>query len=567
MRYIVLFVLWISSAFGQAPGIDWQSQSVLGSTFEALSLREDGLGGVVAAGFTDVNFDYDVVVQNYSSSGAINWTTQIATAEDQQGTGITHRIGGYAVCGTSSLFGGQSDIVLHLLSNSGVLTNTFFYGNSDNESADDIQMTADFGFVMCGFAERATSGRDFHVVKTDFSGALQWARDYGGPADDAAHAILQTPDNGYIVVGETQSFGSGGSDMWILRLDANGDSLWSWALMSADEEAANGVALTNDGGFVVAGYTFDFVNQDVLLVKIASNGAFQWSAEFDNGGFDVAYDVDACSDGGLVVCGRSDASGFDDQVVWKFDEIGQHYWTVTTGGASGDNAFEVRQLTSGGYIYCGYVANPVAERIEWSVVKLLNDPPLDGPLPVELLDFSAHALTNGIRLDWETASETHVERFELTRNLNGENELVGTLAARGSEQSGARYQFVDEQALSGVRYAYLLTAVDLNGAREELRTVEGSWSATAALPTEFTMSAYPNPFNPSTTIEFTLPEAGNVTLSIWDNTGRMVESREFAANAGTSSYEWNAAGLPSGAYFARVNAAGELRVVQLVLLK
>ncbi len=111
--------------------------------------------------------------------------------------------------------------------------------------------------------------------------------------------------------------------------------------------------------------------------------------------------------------------------------------------------------------------------------------------------------------------------------------------------------------------------MNLDGSREELRErmVTASWSGAAAVPEEFTLKAYPNPFNPTTTIEFTMPEAGNVSLAIFDNTGRVVETMTRAANAGTVTFEWNAEGRTSGTYFARVSSSGVNRVVPLVLLK
>lgn len=571
MRVRLLVLLWISSVcLAQAPGIDWEYSSTLGSDFRALSLREDGLGETVAVGYTDLNFEYDLVLRRLSSSGALLWSTQIPGSDDEQGTGISLSAGsGYAICSWQSSFGGPSDFYLRLFNASGSLTTTFAYGSADDERPEDIQTTSDFGYVMCGYREQSASGKDFHIVKTDFAGALQWTKTYGGPAEDVARAVVQTPDNGYIVVGETQSFGLGGRDMWILRLDANGDSLWSWAVLSPLEEAAFGVALTSDGGFAVAGYQDDFVDVDVLLVKFASNAAFMWSVTFDNGGYDYAFDVEASADDGLVLCGRSDASGSDDAVVWKFDEIGQHYWTVTTGGASGDGAYEIRQLASGGYAYCGYLGNPQAEATNWYVVELQSDTPLDGPLPVELLSFGAVSTQDGIELNWETASETGLSYFEIWRGVEDNFSLLTEIGTRGNSTSGERYTYEDNTVAENTAYLYYLTVVNLNGEREELRDrmVTASWSGAAAVPEVFALKAYPNPFNPTTTIEFTMPEAGNVSLSIFDNNGRLVEMTTRAANAGTVSFEWNAEGRTSGTYFARVMSSGVSKVVPLVLLK
>ncbi|MCB1060731.1 MAG: T9SS type A sorting domain-containing protein [Calditrichaeota bacterium] len=569
----LLVLLWISSvAFAQAPGVDWEHQAALGSNFQAQSLREVGVGEVVAAGYTDVNFVFDVVVRKQLADGSLDWNTVIPTSNDEQGTGICLAAGGgYAVCGWTSASYGPADFILKFLTASGTLTNSFDYGTSDDEVANDIETTSDFGYIMCGYRERANSGRDFHLVKVTSAGVLEWAKTYGGPESDIAHAVIQTPDGGYAVVGETNSFGNGGSDVWLLRLDVNGDSLWSAAYLSADIEVGYDLAQTADGGFVIAGYqlTFGPVDQNALLIKTNSAGAMQWVTVHDNGGFDAATGINVCADGGFVLCGRSDAGGTDDAMVLRFDEIGQHYWTVTTGGASGDGANEIRQLNSGGYIYCGYRANPQAERIEWYVVKLLPDTPLDGPLPVELLDFSATSVAEGIQIQWQTASELDLDRFEVWRGERGNFQLVYNTFPRGNASSGSSYSFVDENVTENTPYDYYLVSVDVGGAREEFRErmATASWYGNGEIPSEFGLTAYPNPFNPSTTIEFQLPEAGSVVVSIFDNTGRIVERMERAADAGEVRFDWNAKGKTSGVYFAQVRAGKFVRTVPLVLLK
>ncbi|MBK6764844.1 MAG: T9SS type A sorting domain-containing protein [bacterium] len=573
LRYLVL--LWISvssAAFAQAPGIDWQHQSGLGSDFEAIGIREVGVGEVVVAGFTDVNFNYDVYVRKFFANGSVEWSTHLSTFEDDQATGISLSAGsGYAVGGWRSLFGGPADIILNLLDSGGSLLNSFTYGAGDDEVANDLQTTSDNGYVLAGYRDQGL-GRDFHIIKVTSAGALTWSKTYGGASDDVAHAVLQTSDGGYLVVGETSSFGFGDKDVWVLRLDANGDSLWSSAFLSAETEVGYGVTQTSDGGFAISGYqqTLMPFDQDVLLIKIDASGALLWTTLLDWGGFDLAYDVDECNDNGLVVCGKSDGgSSSEEATVWKFDEIGQHYWTVQVGDASGDGTYEIRQLNAGGYIFCGYTANPTEETIDMLVVKLLPDIDLEGPLPVELLSFGAVSTEQGIELSWTTASETDVDHFELYRGTNGDFLRVAELAATGSASSGQTYRFADSMVERHVDYSYYLTVVDVNGAREELRDrmVTASWHEGAAIPEEFTLRAYPNPFNPTTTIEFTLSEAGQVTLAIFDNTGRTIETLARAANAGTVRFEWNAEGRSSGTYFARVSAAGGSRVVPLVLLK
>ncbi len=193
----------------------------------------------------------------------------------------------------------------------------------------------------------------------------------------------------------------------------------------------------------------------------------------------------------------------------------------------------------------------------------------DSVLPVELMSFGAVSVADGIELNWETASETNLAYFELWRGTNEQFSLLAEIGTRGNSTSGERYTFIDNSVEQNTSYSYFLTVVNLDGSRDELRerTVTASWNGISAVPEEFTLKAYPNPFNPTTTIEFTMPEAGNVSLTIFDNTGRLVEQMTRSANAGTVKFEWNAEGKTSGTYFAKVSSSGVSKVVSLVLLK
>jgi len=107
-----------------------------------------------------------------------------------------------------------------------------------------------------------------------YADTTYWAKSYGGTDRDTAFAVEQTSDLGYILVGDTWSFGSGRSDVWILKLSASGSVEWQRTYGGAEDDEALSVHQTQDGGYIVAGYTASFGDllYDMWVLKIDSSG-------------------------------------------------------------------------------------------------------------------------------------------------------------------------------------------------------------------------------------------------------------------------------------------------------
>ncbi len=112
---------------------------------------------------------------------------------------------------------------------------------------------------MAGYTSSFGAGRyDAWVIKLDASGNVQWQKTYGGRNLDEAKSIQQTSDGGYIVAGETWSFGAGGRDAWVIKLDAKGNVQWRKTYGGKYEDRAKSIQQTSDGGYIVAGETWSF---------------------------------------------------------------------------------------------------------------------------------------------------------------------------------------------------------------------------------------------------------------------------------------------------------------------
>ena len=149
------------------------------------------------------------------------------------------------------------------------------YGCSGTDYACSIQQTSDGGFIVAGSTDSFGAGKaDFWVLKLDESGNALWQKTYGGTDYDYASSIQQTPDGGYIVAGETESFGAGRADLWVLKLDESGNALWQKTYGGTDYDNAYSIQQTLDGGYIMAGYTGSFGagSADFWVLKLDSSG-------------------------------------------------------------------------------------------------------------------------------------------------------------------------------------------------------------------------------------------------------------------------------------------------------
>src|SRR3989338_8694538 len=155
------------------------------------------------------------------------------------------------------------------------------YGETGYDYAYSIQQTSDGGYIMAGIGidfDRIDS--DFLVLKLNSDGRIAWQKTYGGTKSDSASSIQQTSDEGYIVVGNTYSFGTGSGDFWILKLNSYGTVAWQKTYGGTSYDFANSIHQTSDGGYIVAGYTYSFGAGfcDFWVLKLLSDGTINFNS-------------------------------------------------------------------------------------------------------------------------------------------------------------------------------------------------------------------------------------------------------------------------------------------------
>jgi len=235
-------------------------------------------GGYIVAGYT-TSFgasSFDIFLIKTDANGNIQWAkTYGGTNWDEASSVKQTSDGGYILTGRTGSFGaGGWDIFLIKTDANGNIQWAKTYGGTDYEEAYSVQQTSDGGYVVAGSTESFGAGLgDVFLVKTDANGNIQWAKTYGGTNWDYASSVKQTSDGGYILAGYTASFGAG-NDIFLIKTDANGNLQWAKTYRVRDIDYAFSVQQTSDGGYIVAGETWSFGtgDYDFFLIKTDANG-------------------------------------------------------------------------------------------------------------------------------------------------------------------------------------------------------------------------------------------------------------------------------------------------------
>jgi len=197
---------------------------------------------------------------------------------------------------------------------------------------------------------------------------LVWEKTFGGSNDDQAYSVQQTSDGGYIIAGDTSSFGAVSSDVYVVKTDSAGNSVWEKTFGGSRDDHGRSVQQTADGGYIIAGYSmllvyderwqYYYYQGDVYLIKTDPDGNSIWQKTFVGSCDDRAYSVQQTTDGGYIIVGTTRDIGapvqtWPDVYLIKTDSGGNMVWQKTFWGVVDDFGYSVQQTADGGYIIAG----------------------------------------------------------------------------------------------------------------------------------------------------------------------------------------------------------------------
>jgi hypothetical protein len=393
--------------------------------------------------------------------------------------------GGYVLVGRQSVGTNSANALLMKISEVGGVEWVHAYGYESDDVFHSITATADGGYIMAGESYvDASQAYDIYVVRVTAAGDTVWTRRIGGTGSDKATSVHEVT-GGFVIGAETASYGAGNHDFYLTKLSVNGDPMWSRTYGGSDYEICDAMQKTGDGGFVLAGATQSFGAQsfDVYVVKTGPDqpgGTCPLLCQ-DAIPISVGETINQCS----------------------FHGSGEHHWFTI-------------QLTAGLY---RFELNGFSSPSDYDLYTYLNcsdpNPTGCGGNLVGPEDFSC--------------------------------QVTGTLNV-----------LVEVDAYSGPYGSYWL----------RISRTEAADPTDAGVPAKFDLFNYPNPFNPTTTIRYDVKTTGFVSLKVFDVLGREVATLvNGTVAAGSYSTVWNAGELPSGVYLCRMDATNFTQTKKLMMLK
>ncbi|MBN2466234.1 hypothetical protein JXD38_11490 [candidate division WOR-3 bacterium] len=320
-----------------------------------LSVQQTADGGYIIAGST-CSFGAggaDVYLIRTNAQLDTLWTRTYGDTGYDVGTSVQQTAdGGYIIAGATTSFsaGGCSVYLIRANASGDPLWSRTYRGTRADEGPS-VQQTRDSGYIVAGTTERSES--EIYLIKTDASGDTLWTGTYGRHGDASAYSVEQTTDGGYIIAGRSLYDYAA----YLIKTNAQGDTLWTRIYRGPGGNAAGrSVRQTSDGGYIVAGYKYSSaVDPDVYLIKTDAAGDSLWARTYGGERAEYGYSVQQTTDGGYVIASytASFGAGGADSYLIKTNTSGDTLWTRTYGGAEFDVGFAVQQTTDGGYIIAG----------------------------------------------------------------------------------------------------------------------------------------------------------------------------------------------------------------------
>ncbi len=230
------------------------------------------------------------------------------------------------------------------------------YGDTGYERFYGIVSCSSGGYALVGHTSSYGAGSyDLYLARVDTDGNLLWNKTIGGTDFDSGRDIIELSD-GFAIVGLTESYGMGGYDIWLVKTDLNGNHLWNRTFGSCGYDYGYGLVACADGNFTIAGYKDTGANgNDVWLIHTNSTGHLVWDETYGDTLDDKGFDLVECTGGGYAICGYTKNYGADQSDGWlvRTNSNGVHQWNKTFGGTGYDQCNSIIECSSGGFALTG----------------------------------------------------------------------------------------------------------------------------------------------------------------------------------------------------------------------
>ncbi|MBW8049565.1 MAG: hypothetical protein FVQ77_04350 [Cytophagales bacterium] len=339
------------------------------------SVQQTKDGGYIITGGTrssETELD-DVLLIKTDALGDIIWEKSFGEKGNDAGWSVQQTAdGGYIIAGEMSHSRAAKTYVYLIKTNAkGDVLWEKSFGGKDYDAGYSVQQTDDNGYIITGETSSFGAGvDDVYIIKTSVKDDDHLTKTYGGKDSDVGYSVQQTADGGFIITGLTSSFGAGGFDVYLVKTDARGEALWTKSIGGKQSDAGRSVQQTTDGGYIITGFT-EKGNFDVYLIKTNAAGDTMWTKTFGGTGSDVGYSVQQTTDGGYIITGETSSFGDEDFDVYliKTNFNGTTLWTKTFGGKGIDVGRSVWQTADEGFIITGWTESRGAGGVDVLLIK------------------------------------------------------------------------------------------------------------------------------------------------------------------------------------------------------
>lgn len=393
----------------ETPHVEWSQSYSEEVSDMARSARQTTDGGYVLAGATFKSGNMDVYLVKTDAAGEVTWARTYGGYSSDQGNAVLQTAdGGYVITGyTESYTTGYRSVYLVKTDAAGNMEWNRTYSRYYDDEGYAVCQTADGGYVISGSTYVGYGNTDLYLIRTDAAGNMLWDKTFGGSSNDIGLSVGLTADDGFILSGQ---YRDGSYYAWLIKTDGNGNNVWNHTYqsiagmntygVSAQQTADSGYCLagvttlsgidytyllktdelgnftwnqtysatpssgssgismqqTNDGGYVISGYTEVYGGYELYLIKTDGSGMMSWQDAYNHGSAIITYgySVRQTADNGYIVCGMTCTADFElDPYLVKTDVSGNEQWYHVYGEQSTDMCAWAQQTADGGFILTG----------------------------------------------------------------------------------------------------------------------------------------------------------------------------------------------------------------------
>ncbi len=302
----------------------------------------------------------DVLVLKVDTHGRVLWKKTFGKKRKDIAYAVVRTTdGNFVAVGETRSFSetGDTDVYVIKFNTKGELIWEKAFGGGMKDFAKDVVATSDGGVLIAGASESfGDTYLDAYILKVNKNGKEEWAKVLGGERDDIANSLALTSDGGFVIAGVSESYKNGSKNFYIIRFDSHAKQKWTKIYGQESEDIAYGVVATKDGSCVVAGKTKSFGSKrsDIMVIKVASNGKLIWQRLFGYKEKEWANAITKTDDG-FMIAGTTNSFGHGkfDFYVMQLDKQGHSIWGPVYGGENIDKAYAITRTSAGNYVVVG----------------------------------------------------------------------------------------------------------------------------------------------------------------------------------------------------------------------